>query len=195
MASLPSKPALARQMSGQDPLGRYILSVLVKATYTLTPQGRVFPAEEKVPLNTGLVRDSELHLLVADTDLYPHKLATDVVLKGHAHSYRPLPSFKVSLRVGWTEKVIQVLGDRTCHLAATGRLSFSQPEPVTRVPLRYDRAYGGEDRAAAARHGNPHADLQRRLAPQLAALNPRFFFLSPQPCGTGISTRRHTRRD
>jgi hypothetical protein len=187
MADAVSTPAVARQMSGTDPSGANILAVLVKATYVLLPDGRVLESKQQLPLNDALVPDpDDPRLLADDTDLYPHKLATDVVLKGHAYAPGPRPKFGVALRVEAASKIVQVVGDRRCTLTRAGGIVFSPPEPVTKVPLRYDRAYGGEDAAATAKHGNPYEELARYLAPELAALRPSYWSYPRNPAGRGF---------
>ncbi|CAN98314.1 hypothetical protein sce8144 [Sorangium cellulosum So ce56] len=174
------------QMSGTDPEGRNILAVLFKVTYTLTSEGRVHRAREQAPLTLPVVNDPEnKSLLAADTDLYPHKLATDVVLKGHAYAYEDPRSFDVSLGVEGVRKTIRVVGDRRCTLSSTGQILFSPPEPVTRVPLRYDRAYGGQDRAATARYGNPFDGLRPFLSRELASLEANPYDYPRNPAGRG----------
>ena len=139
-----------------------------------------------MPLTEGLKRDLEHKLLAADTDLYSHKLTTDVVLKGHAYPHGSQTSFKVSLRVGRVSKTIQVFGDRTCHLTTTGRLLFSPEAPIEKVPLRYDFAYGGEDVAATAKHGNPFEALQRYLVAPLSGLRPSLYSYPRNLAGRGF---------
>ena len=190
MTTASPEPVAMQQVSGRDPEGRNILAVLAKATYRIAADGRLAPAEHQLPLNEAIVRDRELRLLRADTDLYPHKPATDVVLKGHAYSGgRPSPTFRVSLRVSTVSKSIDVIGDRTCRLSAAGRLSFSAPEPLDKLPLRYDYAYGGEDKAAAARHGDPYAQLRRHLPPELAGASPQYYAYPRNPAGRGYLLR------
>jgi len=182
-----SEPAVARQMSGTDPSGANILAVLVKVTYLLLPGGRVVRAKEQLPLHEALVRDPEHPgVLADDTDLYPHKLATDVVLKGHAYAPSPLARFGVALRVNTAYKQIQVIGDRRCTLNSTGRIVFGAPEPVSTVPLRYDRAYGGEDVAATAKYGNPYEQLARYFGPGLASVRPSHWSYPRNPAGRGF---------
>jgi hypothetical protein len=179
-------PSVARQMCGTDPSGANILAVLVKATYAFLPDGRVFPSQEQVPLVDALQRDPEAPgVLADDTDLYPHKLATDVVLKGHAYAPGHRTGFRAALRVNAVRKQIDVVGDRRCTLRH-GRILFSSPEPVTKVPLRYDRAYGGEDAAATAKHGNPFEELARYLGPELATIRPSFWAYPRNPAGRGF---------
>lgn len=178
--------SVARQMCGTDPSGANILAVLVKATYSFLPDGRVLPSPQQVPLVDALRRDPEAEgVLADDTDLYPHKLATDVVLKGHAYAPGHRTGFGVALRVNGVRKEIAVVGDRRCTLR-DGRILFSSPAPVTKVPLRYDRAYGGEDAAATAKHGNPFDELARYLAPELAALRPSYWAYPRNPVGRGF---------
>jgi hypothetical protein len=187
MADPALPPTVARQMSGTDPGGANILAVLVKATYVLLADGRVLESREQLPLTDALVRDpDDERLLADDTDLYPHKLATDVVLKGHAYAASPRPTFDVALRVSTASKLIHVVGDRRCTLSRAGRIVFSAPEPVTKVPLRYDRAYGGEDAAATAKHGNPYDELARFLGPELANLKPSYWSYPRNPAGRGF---------
>jgi hypothetical protein len=186
MQILTAPSPVVRQMSGTDPEGRNILAVLFKATYTLTSDGRVDRAREQSPLTLPVVNDPEnKSLLAADTDLYPHKVATDVVLKGHAYAHENPRSFDVSLRVEGHHKTIRVVGDRRCTLSHAGRILFSPPEPVARVPLRYDRAYGGQDKAATAKYGNPFNELRPFLARELAALEANPFDYPRNPAGRG----------
>ena len=77
---------------------------------------------------------SEAHLL---------KPGTDVVLVGEAWAPkgRPVPSSLVSVKVGALRKVIQVFGDRRWKGGSSSQPS--SPEPFLRMPLTYERAYGG----------------------------------------------------
>jgi hypothetical protein len=187
MADTASTPVVSRQMSGTDPSGANILAVLVKATYMLAPDGRVLDSQVQLPLNEGLVRDpADERMLGDDTDLYPHKLATDVVLKGHAYAPSPRPTFAVALRVNAAYKLIHVIGDRRCALSHTGHILFSSPEPVSKVPLRYDHAYGGEDAGATAKYGNPFEELGRYLNPGLIGKVPNYWSYARNPAGRGF---------
>jgi hypothetical protein len=86
--------------------------------------------------------------------------------------------------VGTVAKSLQVFGNRRCGLAANGQIVFSDPEPCDRIPLRYDRAYGGRDAVAEKAHGNPLEPLQPYMATvDLAQASP---FLYPRnACGVG----------
>lgn len=47
----------------------------------------------------------------------------------------------------------------------TGEIVFSPPARFVKMPLRYDRAYGGHDKVAEAKHKNPFSVLAAYLQP------------------------------
>ena len=87
---------------------------------------------------------------------------TDVVIKAHAHSLDgPVPSMDVSVAVHDVGrslrprlfKRLRVFGDRSVTLdPLTAQPVFSAPAPFVEMPLTWDRAYGGRDTTAMARH-------------------------------------------
>ncbi|MDN5938197.1 MAG: DUF2169 domain-containing protein [Salinisphaera sp.] len=142
-----------RQISGQHPDGGYILAVVTKRTYLLR-HGRAEIAEQQLPLTLEPAPDPELpDVLAHDTDLFPCKPGTDVVVKGHAYG-RGQKQFLATAQIGAQQKQILVVGDRACGYGSGGRIRFGDPAPVDKVPLSYTHAYGGVDRVAASRHGN-----------------------------------------
>ena len=152
------------QLSGIDDHGQAVLSVLVKRTYRLEFDSNEASAEcvaheEQLPLHTLVVDPADPEAVIQDADIYPWKPLTDVIVRGHVYSRRPLPEIAAAVAVGPIVKTLAVVGDRRCALSSTGRILFSAPAPFDQVPLRYDRAYGGVDRVAEARHGNPYAAL------------------------------------
>ena len=141
----------ARQESGKAPDGAFILSVLAKRTYALTDDGRCVLAEEQLPLCEEPEFDAkDPALLVRDTDLFPFKPRTDVIIQGHAYNYTGDAQFYAAVRIGDISKQLLVVGDRRCALGTTGAVLISQPEPLERVPLSYTHAYGGRDTFAEA---------------------------------------------
>jgi hypothetical protein len=101
-----------------------------------------------------------------DFDLYPVKVLTDVVVRGHAYGTGQR-SFIATVRVDAWEKRVAVFGDRRCHLSASGHVVFSAPEQIGRIPLRYDRAYGGLDQVAQETRGHPLSALGKYLDPSV----------------------------
>lgn len=128
-----------------DERGVDTLYVAVKAAFTL--RGHTLSlAEQQCPLviadeywgqpgQSSLKYPSEAHLL---------KPGTDVLLVGAAHAPRgrPAESCRVSVRVGPVTQVLHVFGERTWKggLFSSG---ISTPEPFTRLPLVWERAFGG----------------------------------------------------
>jgi hypothetical protein len=136
-------------LPGQSPEGSPILAVLVKRSYRIVPGGRCTRADEDAPLVPGDMfwEDPMTSSVRHESDLVPFKLATDVVLNGTAYAPggQPSQTFTTSLQVGGRRKVIQVVGDRRAHYANGGPPAITDPSPITRMELRYERAYGGTD--------------------------------------------------
>jgi hypothetical protein len=92
--------------------------------------------------------DPELSAVKYETDLVPHKLATDVVLIGKAHAPggKPVAHMDVSIEVGAGRKVIRIIGNRTCMYTKKNKApSFTEPAGFCEMQIRYERAYGGTD--------------------------------------------------
>nr|WP_246356793.1 DUF2169 domain-containing protein [Pyxidicoccus fallax] len=121
---------------------------IVKCTYALGAGGRLTPAEAQIPVQAaddfhGKPGESSVRW---ESDLALYKPATDVVLLGHAYAPgRPEAEVHVSLRVGPVHRVLAVFGDRHWRWG----LGMSSPKPFTKMPLTYERAFGGTDRSAA----------------------------------------------
>jgi hypothetical protein len=81
------------------------------------------------------------------------KVGTDVVLTGHAYAQRyGDPYVDVSLSVGRLKKTVRVFGDRWWE-RSLGIYRASKAIPFRRIPLVYERAFGGVDRS--------HSDQKR----------------------------------
>jgi hypothetical protein len=185
MIELTQPCEFCRQMSGSAPDGSNILSVLLKLTYTIDRRGELLPSRERLPLVVQVRADSQNpKILDADTDVYPFKLATDVVVTGHA--YGDSSRFVAVVRVGGASKSIVVVGDRSCTLSRTGRVVISDPAPVQAMPLRYDRAYGGRDTAASAKYGNPYEELRTYFGEPLNQIDANLYDYPRNPAGRGF---------
>jgi hypothetical protein len=84
--------------------------------------------------------------LLADTDFVRTRRTTDIVVQGHAHAPggRHVSSLDVGFSVGDVHKQLRVQGDRVFQRQLT-RVVASEPQPFVRMPLTYERAYGGRD--------------------------------------------------
>ncbi len=127
------------------------LIVVLKATYTITEDGRLEPAKKQDPIRPvdefyGEPGQSSIRY---EAELGPAKPATDVVLVGSAVAPEPgrTTEMGVSLRVGPLLKRAWVFGERRWKKSLLG-LSISKPLPFDRIPLTYENAYGGKDTSA-----------------------------------------------
>ena len=121
---------------------------VVKATFELRPRGAPVLAEKQEPLRVGGERweGGETPSPRLEPEGAFFKPATDVVLVGHAHAPGPgTRELLAELRVGPVHKKVRVVGDRT-WFKSLGGIGMTQPAPFERMPLRYERAFGGRDR-------------------------------------------------
>jgi hypothetical protein len=142
-------PYRAGKTWARDKDGVHEWVVAVKATYDVYPNGQVKLADDqvdvlRVPEYNGEPGASSLRY---DADLVSMKPTTDIVLNGTAYSPggRPRTQFEVSMRIGSIQKSLKVKGNRRWQRGPFGLVESSM-EPVARVPIAYERAYGGYDR-------------------------------------------------
>lgn len=128
----------------RDRQGAEIWLVAVKATFDIAGDGRTEVAAMQPPV----LRVAEHHgepgasSLKYDADLVLTKKTTDVLVVGHAYAAggRMATEMNVGFKVGPVQKVLRVCGDRTWT-----RLGASAAQPFERIPLVYERAYGGSN--------------------------------------------------
>jgi hypothetical protein len=131
-----------------DEEGRPLLVPLVQATYEIVSGRSLVLADQQPPPSlTGERWDSRAE--VSSYKVEPAyafiKPATDVVLVAHAQDpVRPVPELQVTFRVGPVGKVLRVVGDRF-WVRSAGATGATRPLPFTRLPLSYERAFGGWD--------------------------------------------------
>lgn len=134
---------------GMEPSGREHLVVVIKGTFE-------FPRRDEAPR----LAEDQLSLVTADTfsgepgasapvfetDYVPWKPRCDVLLHGSAHAPegRPAARVPVGLQVAGMTKHLTVVGERTWQ-AGLIAISPGPPRPFTRLPITYDRAFGGID--------------------------------------------------
>ncbi|HKO94619.1 MAG TPA: DUF2169 domain-containing protein [Polyangiaceae bacterium] len=128
----------------------FVLSVLCKRSYEWDARGNVTPAKEQPPLALDVERakreDRNGEMLTQGRDVWPLKLATDVIVTGHAHAPRgvAVPEFEVGVSVGAQQRRIVALGPRFVERRGE-RLAFSPPEPIAALDVSWWNAYGGID--------------------------------------------------
>jgi hypothetical protein len=132
---------------GLDPDGTERIVVVVKGTFDMPASGGVLSlAEEQldfVHADTFTGEPGESATLY-ETDFAPIKPHCDVLLIGAASAPygQPVTSLQVGMRVGDLVKQFEVIGDRY-WTSGLGDPRPSSPRPFTRIPLTYDRAFGG----------------------------------------------------
>jgi uncharacterized protein YjbI with pentapeptide repeats len=121
------------------------LTVIVKATYDIVP-GEAVVRREEADLPTGDLHhdDEPARSLRYPSDMAHFKPRADVVLVGHAYppQGRGVAS-QVRFRFGDAfDRRVAVFGDRG-HDGAVVKVGPTDPEPFERIPLVYERAFGG----------------------------------------------------
>jgi hypothetical protein len=130
--------------------------VIVKGTFELTPQLKLADKSLAPVLADEYWGEPGISSLKYASELHTGKPATDVVLNGHAWGSggRSVSQSVVSLQVAERRKVVRVFGDRTWRGSG-----FSSPQPFEKLPLVYERAFGGahvaNDRVVSAEERNP----------------------------------------
>ena len=149
-------PFAAAIVPGLDREGRDTVTVIVKGTFDLGGRTALVPSALQVPIAHAETFHGEpgLSSIKYEADACPAKRGTDVVLVGHAVSIRPVPSLDVSLSVGPVRKTVRITGDRV-WFRSLGGVAVSDPIAFTRMPLVYERAFGGGDRAVLAEAARP----------------------------------------
>lgn len=141
-----STPFAASLMVLPDHEGIDTLFTIVKGTFALT--GAVDAAEEQVPVTLADEHhgDPGKSSIRAPSDVCLGKPGTDVLLLGSAWAPESRPAWQmdVSLTVGPLTKTVRVLGDRVWDSGSAGT-AMSWVAPFVRMPLVWERAFGGAD--------------------------------------------------
>ena len=132
----------------RDRNGAEVWLVAVKCTFDIQLDGSTSITDEQPPV----LRIPEYYgepgksSIKYEADLVLTKTTTDVIVAGHAHAPdgRPVSETEVGFRVGPLQKILRVVGDRTW-----GPLGPTSPQPFVKMPLVYERAFGGSDDRSA----------------------------------------------
>ncbi|ECD9612226.1 DUF2169 domain-containing protein [Salmonella enterica subsp. salamae] len=121
--------------------GEEIWTVAIKATWDILPDGSTRLSTTQLPVNAGVVTHPDGEALLYDTDLGPAKLATDIILNGHAWAPdgKQVPSVAVGLKVGNVSRIARVYGNRVWD----GKC-YQEPVPFEKIPLQYNRMGRGK---------------------------------------------------
>lgn len=156
-------PFAAERTWVRDRNGAEIWLVAVKCTFDIKSDGSTEVAKEQPPVTMAPEymnpADPVRSSLKYDMDLVRTKATTDVLVLGHACAPRgePVTELDIGFRVGPVMKRLHVTGDRTWR----GNTP-SKPELFVKMPLTYERAYGGFD-PASVETVNPQWDVRNPL--------------------------------
>jgi hypothetical protein len=133
-----------------DEDGRPVVAILIKGTYDIAGDALRIAPEQQPVLFAGVFHgepDVSSHRFEPEFAFV--KPGVDVVLVGHAHARtRDQAETLVRLRLGALAKEVLVSGDRTWQSRFFGARA-SEPAPFEKVPLTWERAFGGWDRSHA----------------------------------------------
>lgn len=123
--------------------------VTVRGTFMVDARGNVeVDSEQSDPLLLPRYRGEEgKSSLEYEADVIPEKPFVDILVNGWAFAPggRPVEEVAIGLRTPCFQKVLLVTGDRVWRRWLTGLIAPSEPAPFVRIPVVYERAYGGFD--------------------------------------------------
>ena len=118
--------------------------VVIKGTFALTEAGLRL-AEEQIPpvLAPEYYGDPAITSIRSPSDVSLMTPGTDIVVHGHAHALGGRPTWQsdVSVTIAGLRRSIRVFGDRVWGAGGT----IEWVAPFVRMPLVWERAYGGTD--------------------------------------------------
>lgn len=178
-------PLAALMFAALDEAGRDTVILVIKASFELRPgQAPVLVAEHQraVTLGDEYWGEPTASSLRYASEVHLPKPGTDVIVNGDAcapHG-RAVTELELLVRVGERSKLARVFGERV-WIAADDRVIASRPQPFVRIPVIWERAFGGREpgedgrvesrnpvgvglvdprRGAAALHGQPLPNIE-----------------------------------
>src|ERR1700722_6684018 len=130
----------------RDRNGAEVWLVAVRCSFRINPDGATEIAkEQELPVLAPKYQGEPAHSsLLYDSDFYLTKPTTDIVLHGRAYAPggKPVEQVDVTMRVGEVSKTLRVFGDRLHQPGLVGNAT-RRIEPFSKMPLVYERTYGG----------------------------------------------------
>jgi hypothetical protein len=159
-----------------EPSGRQVVVVIVKGTFEAR-RGAIVRAEPRPVRLNDVPHDDKTtwSSLRYPSDFCPQKGGADVIVIGDAISPRPVIAMDVAVKVRDLTAPLRVHGPRV-YYASVGQVVIGPAAAVERVPIVYEKAYGGviaqpqriEDRnPSGVGFAARPADLVGQPAPQI----------------------------
>jgi hypothetical protein len=122
------------------------LYAVIKATFTIGDSLALADAQVPVILTDQHHGDPAASSIRVPSDVSLEKPGTDVLLSGSAWAPGGTPTWQtdVSMSVGPVAKSVRVFGDRVWDAGAAGA-AVAWVTPFVRMPLTWERAFGGTD--------------------------------------------------
>lgn len=144
-------PFQAERSFLRDIDGAEVWIVVVHGTFQILPDGTTEIAEtqEPVSIQPEFYGEPGVSSLKYESDFILNKPGTDILLHGHAYAPNGhmVEKSDVILSVGSIQKRLLISGDRYWEKGLFG-LSKTPIEPFDRIPLVYERAFGGSDESS-----------------------------------------------
>lgn len=137
---------------GMEPSGREFLICVIKGTFVLPASGaelRLHEVQQPLVLADTFTGEPGYSAPVLEADFVLRKPSCDVMLNGSAYAPagRAAARTTVEVHVGTMHKSFDVVGDRHWHSTPRGPVA-SRPTEFDRMPITYDRAFGGSNRSS-----------------------------------------------
>jgi hypothetical protein len=144
LTPFPAGVTLATDKDGQE----HVLAV-AKGTFSIGPDGRATRAAQPQPLVYAdqFYGEPGLSSIRYEVDFALRKPRADVLLTGSAVPPGGFPAevSEVTLSFGPIQKTVRVFGERIWKPRLLGGYTISTPVPFSKMPLVYERAFGGGD--------------------------------------------------
>ena len=130
-----------------DRSGADTLVLAIKATFEIGggENPRLAPVQDPIAFADTYAGEAGASSLLYESDANWGRQATDVALMAYAYPVRDGDrETDVGVRIGRTVKTAHVFGDRIWN-GVLGNAHPSRPKPFERIPLIYERAFGGVD--------------------------------------------------
>lgn len=148
--------------------GKLRVSVVVKAAFSFVPGGPMALAPAYPIADVDVHLENEAHRSVTNpSDRVPFRPRVDVLFTGHGYAPGGTPARRIQARFaiarGQTkplDKIIDLVGDR--------KTAAEEPAHFIKMPVLYERAYGGPDflaNPAGVGHGQRATELPNLVYP------------------------------
>jgi hypothetical protein len=141
-------PFAAERTWVRDHEGGELWVVVVKASYTILPDGGLQLCREQADVTRSPVYSGEpgKSPLYEDSETERRKPGWDLILHGTARvpEGHPVRRHRVSVGLGGWRKSIDVFGNRQWRRSGS-QIRLSEPEPFEAIALSYVNAFGGAD--------------------------------------------------